>query len=95
MICLTVEKPNSLHKIHVVVGCNEAQQGSLTSFLSMSQVRRHRHHPPLSRTHPPQALVQPVDHLVRPQQGTLRVLNVISEDEVILSGRFRHGRNVR
>lgn len=55
---------------------------SLTSFLSVAEVRRHRHHPLLSHAHASQALVQPVDHLVRPQHCILKVLEVVSEDKV-------------
>lgn len=47
----------------------------------MSEVRRHRHQPPLPHAHASQAHVQPVDHLVRPDHCILKVVVVVSEDK--------------
>lgn len=58
----------------------ETKWWRLTSSLSVAEVRRHRHQPPLSSAHPPQALVQPVDHFVAPQHRILDVLVVVSEE---------------
>lgn len=58
------------------------QSKSLTSFFSVAEMRRHRHHPLLSRTHASQALIQSIDHLVRPQHRVLKVLIVVSEEKI-------------
>lgn len=57
------------------------QTRGLTSFLSVAEVRRHRHQPLLSGAHPPQTLVQPVNHFVAPKHCILDVLVVVSEEK--------------
>lgn len=61
------------------------QSRSLTSLFSMTEVRRHCHHPLLSCTHASQALIQSIDHLVRPQHNILNVVIVVSEGKIYLS----------
>lgn len=61
------------------------QSRSFTSLFSVTEVRRHRHHPLLSDTHASQALIQSIDHLVRPQHHILNVLIVMSGGEIYRS----------
>lgn len=55
----------------------------LTSFFSVSEVRRHRDQPLLPDAHALQTLIQPINHLVRPQNCILNVLVVVSVGEEV------------
>lgn len=72
-----------LHGFTEIWLCCYVAKQSLTSLFSMTQVRRHSHHPLLSCTHASQALIQSIDHLVRPQHNILNVVIVVSEGRIL------------